>query len=74
MKDRDLLDLEIVFEGDPALFNQYGVMAVNPERYGHVKYDEAMAFINWLVSEEGQEAIGSYRDERGNQLFTPNAD
>jgi tungstate transport system substrate-binding protein len=74
MKDRDLLDLEIVFEGDPALFNQYGVMAVNPEMHGHVKFDGAMSFVNWLVSEEGQEAIGSYRDEMGNRLFVPNAD
>jgi tungstate transport system substrate-binding protein len=74
MMDKDLLDLEIVFEGDPALFNQYGVMAVNPEKYGHVRFDGAMAFINWLISDEGQRAIGSYRDERGNQLFVPNAD
>jgi tungstate transport system substrate-binding protein len=67
------LDMAIAFEGDPALFNQYGVMAVNPERHGHVKHKEALAFITWLVSGEGQKAIGAYTDSRGNKLFTPNA-
>lgn len=72
-KDKDKLDMEIVLEGDPALFNQYGVMAVNPENHKHVKYKEAVAFINWLVSEEGQKAIGSFKDKFGNVLFIPNA-
>jgi tungstate transport system substrate-binding protein len=63
----------IVLEGDPVLFNQYGVMAVNPEKQKHVKYKEAMEFINWLISKEGQEAIGSFKDKLGNQLFIPNA-
>src|SRR5690606_30673923 len=49
------LDLVIVFEGDPALFNQYGVMAVNPERHEHVKYDLAKKYIDFLTSDEGQE-------------------
>jgi tungstate transport system substrate-binding protein len=71
--DRDRFEIRIVFEGDPALFNQYGAMAVNPERHPHVKAREAMSFVNWLVSEEGQEAIGSFKDERGNRLFIPNA-
>jgi tungstate transport system substrate-binding protein len=72
-KDKDRLEMEIVLEGDPILFNQYGVMAVNPARYKHVKYKEAMEFINWLISKEGQEAIGSYKDKHGNVLFTPDA-
>lgn len=72
-KDKDRLEMAIVLEGDPALFNQYGVMAVNPERHKHVKYKEAMEFINWLISKEGQQAIASFKDDKGNQLFYPNA-
>jgi tungstate transport system substrate-binding protein len=74
MRDGDLLDMRIALEGDPGLFNQYGVMAVNPEKHPHVKIKEATAFIGWLVSAEGQEAIASVTDARGNRLFTPNAD
>jgi tungstate transport system substrate-binding protein len=72
-KDKDRLEMMIVLEGDPVLFNQYGVMAVNPEKHRHVKYKEAMEFVNWLISQEGQEAIGSFRDKNGNSLFIPNA-
>jgi len=72
-KDKDKLEMVIVLEGDPALFNQYGVMAVNPEKHKHVKYKEAMEFINWLISKEGQQAIASFKDKNGNQLFIPNA-
>jgi tungstate transport system substrate-binding protein len=72
-KDKDKLDLDIVLEGDPILFNQYGVMAVNPKKHPHVKYQEAMQFVNWLISPEGQKVIGSFKDKHGNQLFTPNA-
>lgn len=72
-KDNDKLDMIIVLEGDPLLFNQYGVMAVNPERHKNVKYREAMEFMNWLISEEGQQAIASYTDQHGNKLFIPNA-
>jgi tungstate transport system substrate-binding protein len=72
-KDKDKLDMAIVLEGDPALFNQYGVMAVNPEKFKHVKYKEAMEFINWIISKEGQQAIASFKDSNGNQLFIPNA-
>ena len=72
-KDKDKLDMAIVLEGDPTLFNQYGVMAVNPEKHPNVKYKEAMVFIDWLISPEGQKAIGDYKDKNGNQLFTPNA-
>jgi len=72
-KDKDRLEMTIVLEGDPILFNQYGVMAVNPEKHKHVKYKEAMEFVNWLVSKEGQDAISSFKDKNGNQLFIPNA-
>jgi tungstate transport system substrate-binding protein len=72
-KDLDRLDMRIVLEGDPTLFNQYGVMAVNPARHKHVKYKEAMEFINWLISKEGQQAIASYKDKHGNILFVPDA-
>jgi tungstate transport system substrate-binding protein len=72
-KDKDKLEMVIVLEGDPALFNQYGIMAVNPEKFKHVKYKEAMEFVNWLISQEGQQAIGSFKDKNGNALFIPNA-
>jgi len=72
-KDKDKLEMMIVLEGDPVLFNQYGVMAVNPEKHKHVKYSEAMEFVNWLISKEGQQAIGSFKDSNGNVLFIPNA-
>lgn len=65
-------DLGIVFQGDPALFNQYGVIVVNPERFPHVKADDAHAFADWLVSPEGQGAISEYKI-KGDQLFFPNA-
>jgi len=72
-KDKDKLDMVVALEGDPVLFNQYGVMAVNPAKHKQVKYKEAMAFVNWLISPAGQKAIGDFKDKRGNQLFTPNA-
>jgi tungstate transport system substrate-binding protein len=72
-KDKDKLEMIIVLEGDPVLFNQYGVMAVNPEKYKHVKYKEAMEFVNWLISKDGQQAIASFKDKNGNPLFIPNA-
>jgi tungstate transport system substrate-binding protein len=72
-KDKDRLEMRIGLEGDPILFNQYGVMAVNPERQKHVKYKEAMEFVNWLISRDGQEAIASFKDKLGNQLFIPDA-
>ncbi len=73
-RDKDRLEMTIVFEGDPVLFNQYGVMAVNPGKHKHVKYVPTMEFIRWLISDEGQKAIGSFRDRHGNQLFIPNAE
>jgi len=72
-KDKDKLEMVVVLEGDPGLFNQYGVMAVNPEKHKQVKFKEAMAFVDWLISPEGQKAIGDFKDKHGNQLFIPNA-
>ncbi|MDX9714647.1 MAG: substrate-binding domain-containing protein [Dissulfurispiraceae bacterium] len=71
--DKDKLDMKIVLEGDPVLFNQYGVMAVNPAKHKHVKFKEAMEFVNWVISKEGQETIGAFKDKNGNRLFYPNA-
>jgi tungstate transport system substrate-binding protein len=59
-------------EGDPRLFNQYGVILVNPAKHPHVKASDAQAFIDWLVSDRGQKAIADFRIE-GEQLFFPNA-
>lgn len=72
-KGKDELEMMIVLEGDPVLFNQYGVMAVNPEKHKHVRHREAMEFVNWVISKEGQEAIATFRDAMGTQLFYPNA-
>jgi tungstate transport system substrate-binding protein len=65
-------DLAILVEGDARLVNQYGVILVNPARHPHVKRAEGQAFIDWLVSPEGQAAIASY-EIGGEQLFFPNA-
>ncbi len=65
-------DLEILVQGDPKLFNQYGVMLVNPVMFTQVKKVEGQAFIDWLVSKDGQETIASYK-VGGEQLFFPNA-
>jgi len=65
-------DLVIAVEGDNRLFNQYGVMLVAPEKHKHVKNDLGQAFIDWLISPEGQKAIADYRIG-GQQLFFPNA-
>ena len=59
-------------EGDDKLFNQYGVILVNPGKHPHVKKELGQAFIDWLVSAEGQKAITGYQIE-GKQLFFPNA-
>jgi tungstate transport system substrate-binding protein len=66
-------DLTISVEGDKRLFNQYGVMLVNPERHAHVKTELGQAFIDWLTSPEGQKAIADDKID-GEQLFYPNAD
>jgi len=65
-------DLTILVEGDRRLFNQYGVMLVNPAKHASVKKEPGMQFIDWIVSPEGQEAIAAYKIN-GQQLFFPNA-
>jgi len=65
-------ELDIVVEGDNKLFNQYGVILVNPEKHKHVKKDLGQAFIDWLISPEGQKAIANYKIN-GQSLFFPNA-
>ena len=65
-------DLEISVEGDARLFNQYGIILVNPAKHRHVKQTEGQAFIDWLVSKEGQQAIADYT-LNGQPLFFPNA-
>ena len=65
--------LAILVEGDSRLFNQYGVIVVNPARHPHVKLAEAQAFADWVTGPEGQASIATYRIE-GKQLFFPNAE
>lgn len=65
-------DAAIIYQGDPTLFNQYGVIPVNPEKCPNVNAEAAEAFARWLLSEPGQAAIASYRVD-GKQLFFPNA-
>jgi tungstate transport system substrate-binding protein len=66
-------NLAILLQGDPRLFNQYGVILVNPAKHPDVKQQQAQKFIDWLVSDEGQAAIAGFR-LRGEQAFFPNAD
>jgi tungstate transport system substrate-binding protein len=66
-------ELAVLVQGDRRLFNQYGVMLVNPAKHPHVKKEFGQAFIDWLVSPAGQKAIAGYRIN-GEQLFYPNAD
>ncbi len=66
-------DLEIVVEGDKRLFNQYGVMLVNPGKFPSVKKELGQTFVDWLVSPEGQAAIAGYKID-GQQLFFPDAE
>lgn len=65
-------DFDILVEGDTALFNQYGIIMVNPARCGQVERESAQAFIDWILSSKGQAAIAAYR-LAGQQLFFPNA-
>ena len=65
-------DLAILVEGDTRLFNQYGVMVVNPAKHAHVKAQDAQKFVDWVVSPTGQAAIASYKIG-GEPLFFPNA-
>ena len=64
-------DLEIVVEGDKRLFNQYGVMLTNPAKHPHVKAADGQAFVDWLISAAGQQAIADFKID-GQQLFFPN--
>ena len=66
------LDLEILCEGDPALFNPYGILPVNPKKHPHVKYEWAETFAEWLVSPKAQAMIANYKIE-GKQAFFPDA-
>jgi tungstate transport system substrate-binding protein len=66
-------DLAVLVEGDKRLFNQYGVMLVNPTKHPHVKAVDGQKFINWVVSPAGQNVIASYKIG-GEQLFFPNAE
>jgi len=68
----DKVQLTIVSEGDSLMRNQYGIMAVNPQKHAHAKYKEAKTFIDWIVSEKGQKRIAAFvlNDK---QLFFPNA-
>lgn len=65
-------DLQILVEGDKRMFNQYGVMLVNPQKHPSVKKELGQTFIDWLISPEGQRAIANYKIN-GEQLFYPNA-
>lgn len=62
----------VIFEGDPALFNQYGVILVNPDRHAHINAVDGQAFIDWLRGPSGQASIAAYQVD-GQQLFFPNA-
>lgn len=65
---QDKIELPVLFDGDKALFNPYGVIAVNPKPHPHVNYELAMSFIAFLTSPEGQKAIADFR-KNGQQLF-----
>jgi tungstate transport system substrate-binding protein len=74
---RTLLDrlkyTTLLYQGDPGLFNQYGTIAVNPEKFPHVHYREAMDFIEFITGPDGQKVIGNYEDKTGTKLFFPDA-
>lgn len=65
-------DYQIAVEGDPKMFNQYGIILVNPEKHPNVKAEAGQAFIDWVLSDAGQQAIADYKIE-GQSLFFPNA-
>lgn len=70
---RETVNLRVLVEYDPPLHNPYSIIAVNPERWPHVKYGQARALIDYVTSPEAQAIIGGYR-KYGQQLFTPSAD
>jgi tungstate transport system substrate-binding protein len=69
---KNKVDLQILVEGDKRMFNQYGVMLVNPEKHPDVKRDLGQQFIDWLISPNGQKTIANFKID-GEQLFYPNA-
>ena len=72
LKTRNKGKLKLFLEGDERLFNQYGIILVNRDKHPHVKSEDGQELIDWLLSEEGQEAINAYRIE-GRQAFFANA-
>lgn len=71
---KDKLDLEIVTENCKDLYNQYGIIMVNPDKFSSVKKAEAQEFIDWMLSDKGQKLIAEYgKDKYGQSLFIPNA-
>lgn len=67
---RDKLGLPMLVQGDPSMFNPYGIIAVNPEKYPEINYQGAMALIDWMTSKEGRTLIGAFK-LNGEQLFIP---
>jgi len=65
-------NLSLLYQGDPPLFNPYGIIAVNPKKHGHVNYDGAESLINWFISKKGQRLINDFT-VKGENLFIPNA-
>ena len=72
MAFRNKAGLGLLFEGDPALFNQYAVVLMDPARFPHVRVTEGRTFVVWLTSKDGQQAIADFKID-GRQLFFPNA-
>jgi tungstate transport system substrate-binding protein len=70
---RDRTGLDIAVEGDPKMFNPYGIIAVNPKKYPHINYKGAMQLIEWITSPEGQSMIASFKVD-GQQVFFPSAE
>lgn len=74
LANKDKYELVIIVEGDERMFNPYGVIPVNPEKFSHVDYEGATKFSEWLVSDKGQEMIGEFGvEEYGLPLFFPDA-
>jgi len=70
----DTLELQVLVEGDPVLFNPYGVIAVNPDKWPTVKAEMATRFIEWLTSVETQQRIIDYKHASGQSLFIPDSE
>jgi tungstate transport system substrate-binding protein len=70
----DSLELDIVVEGDTKLFNQYGVIAVDPKKNDKINAEGAQAFVDWMISDKAQNLIKEFgKDKYGQSLFIPNA-